>query len=241
MKRARLALVFALLALALLFRFGGSLWHSVWVRIKGARTVEEVVRELDDRNAAKVHARLQDAGFSDYPSRISIVAIKHEKVLEVWGANMETGWRLVQSVPFTGTSGKLGPKLKEGDRQIPEGIYGIEYLNPNSRFHLSMKIDYPNEFDREMARRDGRTNLGNDIMIHGSFVTVGCIPIGDDRIEEVFLLVAKAGIENTRVIISPVDPRKAVAFPEIDSVDWENELYELIRKVIGDFLVLGGR
>ncbi len=68
------------------------------------------------------------------------------------------------------------PKFKEGDGQIPEGIYGIEYLNPNSKFHLSMKINYPNSFDKEMAKIDNRKNLGGDIMIHGSNKTIGLYP-----------------------------------------------------------------
>ncbi len=68
---------------------------------------------------------------------------------------------------------------------------GIEYLNPNSKFHLSMKVSYPNSFDREMAKLDNRDNLGGDIMIHGSNRSVGCIPIGDGGIEELYFLVKR--------------------------------------------------
>ena len=57
-------------------------------------------------------------------------------------------------------SGTLGPKLREGDGQIPEGIYGIGYLNPNSSYYLSLKVTYPNASDRARAKKDGRTNLG---------------------------------------------------------------------------------
>jgi murein L,D-transpeptidase YafK len=65
-------------------------------------------------------------------------------------------------------SGGLGPKLGAGDRQGPERIYAIESLNPNSLFHLSMRLNYPNEFDQMRAKQDGRSDLGGDIMIHGS-------------------------------------------------------------------------
>ena len=109
--------------------------------------------------------------------------------------------------PMTGFSGTLGPKLKEGDGQIPEGVYGIEYLNPNSSFYLSMKVSYPNDADRQRAKEDGRTDLGGDIMIHGSNATVGCVPIGDDAIEDVFYLVNAVGIKNVSVIIAPYDMR----------------------------------
>ena len=68
--------------------------------------------------------------------------------------------------PILAASGVLGPKLREGDKQVPEGIYGAEALNPNSKFHLSIRLNYPNTFDRRMAQSDGRTQLGGDIMIH---------------------------------------------------------------------------
>jgi len=66
---------------------------------------------------------------------------------------------------ITAASGTAGPKLREGDRQVPEGIYRIVGLNPNSRYHLSMKLDYPNAFDRHQAARDGRARPGSDIFI----------------------------------------------------------------------------
>ena len=160
---------------------------------------------------------------------ITILAFKEERILEVWKKN-ESGWRAVCSYPFTGFSGELGPKLIEGDGQIPEGVYEVEYLNPNSSFHLSIKIDYPNGFDRKMAARDGRKQLGDDIFIHGSTVTIGCIPIGDDKMEELFYLIAKNGYQNTKVIIAPCDFRRGKSHPVIDAVDWESNLYQLIEE-----------
>jgi murein L,D-transpeptidase YafK len=70
-------------------------------------------------------------------------------------------------------SGKAGPKLREGDGQVPEGIYRIDGLNPNSSYHLSLKLNYPNDFDLEQARTEGRTELGGDIFIHGKAVSIG--------------------------------------------------------------------
>src|SRR5204863_8498878 len=64
---------------------------------------------------------------------------------------------------------------------ISEGIYPIESLNPNSRFHLSLRIGYPNAFDRAQAAKEKRTNLGGDIMIHGNSVSIGCLAMGEDR------------------------------------------------------------
>ena len=135
---------------------------------------------------------------------LTILVFKRERTVEVHAP----GWPTPRQYGMTGFSGRLGPKLGEGDRQIPEGLYGIEYLNPNSMFHLSLRVSYPNEFDRKLAREDGRTDLGGDIMIHGGHMTVGCIPIGDDAIEELFYLVSAVGRRNVRVVISPYDMRK---------------------------------
>lgn len=135
---------------------------------------------------------------------------------------------MIKSYPFTGFSGGLGPKLREGDGQIPEGVYAIEYLNPNSQFHLSVKLDYPNLFDKAKGRADGRDRLGLDIFIHGGSATIGCIPIGDAGIEEVFLMVSEVGINNVTAIVSPYDMRTNTKRIEIPGIIWEQELYDLI-------------
>ena len=161
--------------------------------------------------------------------RLSILVFKKEQIVEVTAP----GWTAPRQYEMTGISGRLGPKMREGDRQIPEGIYGIEYLNPNSRFHLPLKISYPNEFDRKRATEDGRSNLGGDIMIHGGSATVGCIPIGDDAIEELFCFVAMVGRENVTVIIAPYDMRKGrVKELERAGAPWYNILCDEIFKAL---------
>jgi murein L,D-transpeptidase YafK len=116
-------------------------------------------------------------------------------------------WQYITTYPVLGASGKTGPKLAEGDRQVPEGVYQIELLNPISRFHLSLRLNYPNEFDRRMGAADGRTDLGTDIVIHGSSVSIGCLAMGDDAAEDLFILAARTGKENVRVLIAPTDFR----------------------------------
>jgi len=177
---------------------------------------------------------LADSDFIIYPKKLTLIAIKHEKKLEVWG-QLHRKWRHIHDYKFSAYSGKLGPKLREGDRQIPEGIYGISYLNPNSKFHLSMKVSYPNAFDKKMAKRDKRTHLGGDIMIHGSDKTVGCIPIGDDNIEELYFLAKKVGIKNIKVIISPVDFRYMSVNIKNDKYPWLKQLYANIKKELNRF------
>lgn len=158
---------------------------------------------------------------------LRIFVFKSERVAEL----VAPGWESPIRYPMTGFSGTLGPKLQEGDGQIPEGVYDVEYLNPNSRFYLSLKVSYPNVFDREQARRDGRENLGGDIMIHGKDVTIGCIPVGDDAIEDIFYLVHSVGVGNVVVVISPYDMRKGRK-PELENspVPWYRDLYDRIEK-----------
>ena len=153
--------------------------------------------------------------------KLRLLVFKTERRLEVHAP----GWATPRVYPMTGFSGTLGPKLKEGDGQIPEGIYGIEYLNPNSSYYLSLKVSYPNAADRVRALFDKRINLGGDIMIHGKNVTIGCVPIGDNAIEDVFYLANAVGVKNVSVIIAPYDLRKGRR-PELEKspVSWYPDL-----------------
>lgn len=161
---------------------------------------------------------------------LSILVFKKERKVELWAKGLDTPC----VYQMTGFSGELGPKLKEGDGQIPEGIYGVEYLNPNSLFHLSLKVSYPNDFDLEMAKKDGRTELGGDIMIHGGTATVGCMPVGDENIEEIFYLVAKAGLRNVKVVIAPYDMRKGRDRKlEKIGLPWYSRLCDAVEKELG--------
>ena len=97
---------------------------------------------------------------SEIVKKESISSILKKVILEMY-AVFNNAKILIESYPFTGFSGTIGPKLKNGDKQIPEGIYSVEYLNPNSKFYLSIKINYPNDFDREKASLDGRVDMIN--------------------------------------------------------------------------------
>ncbi len=120
----------------------------------------------------------------------------------------DSGPYLIYSYKFTGFSGKPGPKLREFDRQMPEGVYEIESYNPNSKFHLSMRLNYPNGFDKKMAKSDGRDlgKLGGDIMIHGRSGTVGCFPVGNIAIEEIFTICRLVPAQKVKVIVVPHPP-----------------------------------
>jgi len=112
-------------------------------------------------------------------------AYKKERILEVFVQNREDGkFRLFRSYPVAAASGNLGPKLREGDKQVPEGFYIVppSAMNPESKYHLSFNIGYPNAFDVH----HGRT--GSFIMIHGGRASIGCLAMTDPGIEEIFIL-----------------------------------------------------
>ena len=113
-------------------------------------------------------------------------AFKKEKTLEVWVKNKSIDqFRLLTTYDFCKSSGRLGPKRKEGDRQIPEGFYKISHFNPKSNFLLSLKVNYPNNSDKILS---DPTHPGSDIYLHGGCHTTGCIPITNDKIQELYLL-----------------------------------------------------
>jgi murein L,D-transpeptidase YafK len=139
----------------------------------------------------------------------------------------------VSTYPILGASGVLGPKLREGDLQVPEGIYPITELNPNSTHQVSLRIGYPNGFDRAQAALDGRTNLGGDIMIHGGRASIGCIAVGDQVSEDLFVLAADTGVSNITVVISPVDFREGRTLPaSTNQPAWIPTLYNKIKATL---------
>ena len=138
--------------------------------------------------------------------RIYLRAFKVESKIELWGKNQnETSFKLLKVYPVCRSSGALGPKRVQGDRQIPEGFYHITAFNPNSRFHLSMAINYPNKSDRILGHKD---YPGNNICIHGGCLTIGCLPITNDLIEELYIFCLEAknnGQEKIPVTIFPAE------------------------------------
>ena len=211
------------------------LW-SAYTRLRGRATVEERLAELR-APAERMRERCGAAGLPFPPRELTLVAFKNTRRLRVLGRS-DQEWRFVAEYPILAASGKAGPKLNAGDGQVPEGIYPIESLHPNSRFHLALRVGYPNAFDREQAAQDGRPDLGGDIMIHGGDASEGCLAIGDAAIEEVFVLVASTGIGATRLILTPSASVTSDAAPP-SAPSWLPQLYESLAKELAR-LPLGG-
>ncbi|MFC2129200.1 murein L,D-transpeptidase family protein [Bacteroidota bacterium] len=119
-----------------------------------------------------------------------IVGFKQEKDLEVWAKNKSAeAFTKITSYDFCVLSGDLGPKRQQGDLQVPEGFYYINVYNPWSNFHLSMGLNYPNRSDRILGVQG---QLGGDIYIHGSCVSIGCIPITTRNIKQMYVMCVEA-------------------------------------------------
>jgi murein L,D-transpeptidase YafK len=140
------------------------------------------VQDVLDRYGPGAEQRLvpsfHSAGVPYPPVALTFLGFKAEKRLEVW-ARHQDAWVFIRAYDIAAASGTAGPKLREGDYQVPEGLYAIEALNPNSRFHLSLKLDYPNAVDLQQAALEGRDQLGGDIFLHGRDVSAGCLAMGD--------------------------------------------------------------
>ncbi len=115
---------------------------------------------------------------------------KEESRLEAW-IRSGSSYHPYKSWAICKYSGNLGPKLKEGDEQAPEGFYSVskEQLNPNSRYHLSFNLGFPNTYDQSLGR------TGSYLMVHGNCLSVGCYAMTNKHIEEIYLLV-EAALQN---------------------------------------------
>ena len=148
------------------------------------------VRTAITQKKAVIAKSLNKHGLAANDLNILMVACKAEGSLEIYAKKKsDTLYRLIADYPVCASSGDLGPKRRQGDGQVPEGFYRIDRFNPASNFHLSLGIDYPNLSDR---RKSSAANLGGDIFIHGSCVTVGCLPMTDDKIKEIYLYAVYA-------------------------------------------------
>lgn len=137
-----------------------------------------------------VKKHFSDKGLSMDKFQLFIRAFKKEAALEVWIKEKNAAtYTLLHSYDFCATSGVPGPKRKQGDLQIPEGVYYINHFNPYSNFFLSLGLNYPNQSDLILS---DKKKPGNAIYIHGGCATIGCIPITDDKIKELYIMAVEA-------------------------------------------------
>jgi hypothetical protein len=209
--------------------------HPLKLLISGRASVADRVAEYGPGARHRLKPFFAKAELAYPPARFALVGLKSEKRLELYAAGPEGPFKFVKSYPVLAASGNLGPKLKEGDRQVPEGVYRIESLNPNSRYHLALRIDYPNEDDRQRAAEADRADLGSDIMIHGRDVSIGCFAMGDSAAEELFVLAADVGWSEAQVVFAPVDLRRVALPPDLADTPWAWSLYPKVQGALAQF------
>lgn len=143
-------------------------------------------RKASEQKYEIVRSYFKEKNLEFPPHEIFLRVFKKQRIVELWArVCIVDTFTLVKSYPFCSGSGMLGPKRRQGDLQIPEGFYYIDRFNPYSNFYLSLGINYPNASDKILGVKG---KLGGDIFIHGSCVTIGCIPITDNLIKELYLI-----------------------------------------------------
>ena len=157
--------------------------QSVLPRLFGSSADIDDVRQ---RVLPSLTASLIEVGL-EIGSPAFVRVFKEERLLEIW-LQEGSSYQLFKTYQICNYSGELGPKLKEGDRQSPEGFYSVDKaaLNPNSSYHLAFNLGFPNAYDQALSR------TGSFLMIHGDCVSVGCYAMTDSGIEEIYLITEAA-------------------------------------------------
>ncbi len=198
------------------------------------REVRRRIQTLGGRPRREWRRAFARAGLEYPPDDVRLVAIKADRRLDVIARRAGGEWTAIRSYPILGPSGDPGPKLREDDGQVPEGIYSIESVQPRGRRHVALRIGYPNLFDQEQAARDGRTRLGGDITIHGGTDAAGGLAMGDPAAEDLFVLAWDTGLRQMAVLIAPVDFRRQVLPPDPDRPAWTSRLYDTLRTALAE-------
>lgn len=160
------------------------------------------------------------------PKALYIRSFKYDQLMEIWVRGDEKKpYHLFKTYPICIKSGTLGPKRKEGDLQIPEGFYYINDFNPNSNYHLSLGLNYPNASDAVLS---DSLHPGGEIYIHGNCVSVGCIAITDLPIEELYILASyarAAGQDFIPVHVFPVKFDEKASRDYLQRITRNNSVY----------------
>lgn len=222
--------------LSLLLMFGVTHVYAMASHISSEQAIDHAIMRYGLKKEPALKAEFERAGVAYPPRDIALLAFKQEKHIQLWAKDDRKAWHYIHTYPLTAYSGGLGPKLRERDRQIPEGIYRLTMFNPFSSMHLSMMINYPNYFDRLHASMDGRRSLGGDIFLHGKSSSVGCLAVGDEAIDQLFLLTRRVGLNHVEVIIAPNDLRRSKPKTgHFAQPRWLPELYHQIGRSLKRF------
>lgn len=181
----RLYLYFTLTALLTLF--ANVLLFAQPALLENKKSVPKT-KDMFSRIADSAKKQFEEKNLNWPPQSLYIRSFKYDRLLELWVKNnAEDGYKLFKTYHVCMQSGSIGPKRSEGDNQVPEGFYYINEFNPNSNYHLSLGLNYPNASDKVLSNS---VKPGGDIYIHGNCVSTGCIAIQDMPIEELYVIAA---------------------------------------------------
>lgn len=215
----------------------GSIKGMTWQQAMAMR-----IKEYEPYSRKKLTPYFAKAHLPYAPKELAFLIFKNTKTFEIYGRNSDReSWRFVKQYHVYAASGGPGPKLKEGDHQVPEGVYSIIAMNPRSRFDMSLQLSYPNSFDREEAIADRRTDLGGDIFIHGDKLSIGCIALGNDTISQIFPLVYAVGEHQITVVIAPDDLRDKAPLPCKERLQWLSVLYSHLQQELKQFPIVSSQ
>lgn len=199
-------------------------------------SVDEVIGTYGAAVRKKLKPVLQAVDVPYPPAQMTWICLKEEKVLLLFAKDRSGKQKQILGYPIVGASGAAGPKLKEGDLQVPEGFYRIPSFHPNVIAHMALDVNYPNEEDRLHAKSEHRRKLGCDILIHGSRWSTGCLAMGNEPIEEMFVLAYDCGIKNIRLIFAPCNLNAQK--PKLDFTKqpaWLPALYKRLSYALKDY------
>lgn len=212
--------------------YGRRFWYPYLAPFLEKKTVNSVLQSIGQAALGRLRPDFDRMGMHWPPTAVILIGLKTEKRMELWTEG-NTGPVHIKNYPVLAASGTIGPKLREGDWQVPEGTYEIESLNPNSSYHLSLKINYPNPSDLKRAANEGRTEPGSNIFIHGKSASVGCLAMGDPAAEELFCLAAMIGREKIKVILVPHDLRiLPPPGPKPGEPVWIQDMYQELTRAL---------
>ncbi|MEX1189469.1 MAG: L,D-transpeptidase family protein [Bacteroidia bacterium] len=167
------------------------------------------VRKASEEKKPQLESTLKNKGLKLSDFQMMLIAYKESDELELYvKSKNDKAYSKLKAYKICAKSGTLGPKNKKGDAQVPEGFYHIDRFNASSNFYLSLGLNYPNAADR---KRSKAANLGGDIFIHGNCVTIGCMPMTDDKIKEIYLCAVHAknnGQKNIPVYVFPFNMKE---------------------------------
>ena len=170
--------------------FGGAIGLFAQPSFLHSQKSYDKIAEIFARNEDNLKREFEERKIIWPPKELYIRSFKFDQLVEVWIKNEDKKtFKLFKTYHICMPSGVIGPKRVEGDLQIPEGFYYINEFNPNSNYHLSLGLNYPNASDHLLS---DSIHPGGEIYIHGNCVSVGCLAITDIPIEELYILATYA-------------------------------------------------